>query len=512
MKKVYIILFLFSQIIQSQSDFSVEKFKSRFRLSGESMNMDGEPNIGMMGIGYDVFGLIKKYPNIYLGANSYSAMSGDRAGVFSFGVSAGYKKTIIKNSLFADFSVFVGGGGGGGAPDGGGLIIRPSFELEKRVNDKLSLRAGISRIDFPSGTISSTHVNFGLVLNGAIYFANEESVTPAKFVANGSSNKIRASFVNTTYSSFQGAVVEPNNTTYIPGTTIRLIGAEVDKFLSPNFYASVEFNGAVTGGIDGYMSYFLGGGFYYPFWNDRFFYDLRILAGSSGGGGVASGGGASFQFETGFGVKLLKSYELKILGGKTIAPWGTFEVNHFDIVLGKNFEIYKNEKLKFAKKAKVDSGEYRFQEIGFSTFNRTYIPPRIKDKKGNYYDKFFNLIGFELSVKINNYLSLIGSTIWAYQGSYGAYGEGWLGLSNNYQISDNWQLLLNGMVGAAGGGDINLGSGLLFQYSVGAEKVINDRLSFMMNVGQVRPLEGNFTPVHIDLGIKLKINKLIKIK
>lgn len=511
MKKLLICLVFITQLLQSQSDYSVERFRSRFRLSGESMHMDGEPNIGMIGIGYDIFGLVKKYPNIYLGANSYSAISGDRAGVFSFGVAVGYKKAIFKNSLFADFSIFLGGGGGGGAPDGGGLIIRPSFELEKPISNSLSLRAGISRIDFPSGTISSTHFNFGLVINESIYFANDKAGVSEKQDDNGSDSKIRASIVGTTYNRFHGAVVEPNNKTYIPGTTIRLIGAGVDKFLTPNLYASVEFNGAVTGGVDGYMSYFLGGGFYYPFMSERLFLDIRLLGGASGGGGVASGGGASFQVETGIGAKLFKSYELKIVGGKTFAPWGTLEVGHFDLVLAKNFETYRSEKMKIGEKLKVSSKKYKFQEIGFTTFNRTYIPPHLKDKKNNYYDDYFNLIGFELSTRINEHLSLLASTIWAYQGSYGAYGEGWLGFGTNHRLTENWDLIFKGMVGAGGGGDINLGNGLLFQYSVGAEKKINERLAFNINVGQFRPLEGNFTPIHIDLGLKIKINKLLKL-
>ena len=527
-KSIFILLFFLCQVIQAQSDFSIEKFDSRFRLSGESINMkgssynlngsfnpDGEPNIGMIGIGYDIFGLIKKYPNLFLGVNSYSAMSGDRAGIFSFGVAVGYKQPIIKKSLFAELSFFVGGGGGGRLKDGGGLILRPSLEFEKTITDIVSLRAGVSRIDFPSGVISSTHFNFGVVFNEGIYFANRiKKATLSDLVENENTNRIRVSLIGTLYNNFHGEVLSDTtgdvNVTYTKGNQIKLIGAEVSKFLTPNLYATVEFNGAVTGGIDGYMSYFLGGGFHYPMFNNRIFYDLRVLAGSSGGGGVATGGGASFQIETGLGVKLFKSYELKLLGGRTFAPWGTFDATHFDLSLGKSFDVYKNDKLKLKEKKEVSSKNYMFQEMGFTVFNRSYIPPNLKDQNGIKYDEFFNLIGFELTSRINNYLSVVGSTIWAYQGDYGAYGEGWLGLAADYDIHDDWMLVAKGMVGAGGGGGIDLGAGLFFQYSLGFEKIINDRLNFILNAGQVKPLEGNFTPIHIDLGIKLKINKIIK--
>jgi hypothetical protein len=508
MKKVFIITFLFiSTIVLSQAQYSIEKKASRVRLSGETMFMDGESNIGMVGIGYDIFGLIKKHPSAYFGINSYSAMTGERAGVFSFGIASGIKKKLFKN-LFYDFGIYLGGGGGGGAPDGGGLIVRPHFELEQKISNLVSLKAGIAKIDFPTGTISSTHFSYGLTFNGNSYMASKRKIKSNHTFSSIKSGKFRISLVGTVYNNFYGDLVEKGNKIYVSGTPVKLMGIQFDKYLSRNFYASLEFNGAFSGGVDGYMSYFLGGGMTLPIIKNKVFFDLRLLAGPSGGGGVATGGGASFQAEAGLGVDLFKNFQLKFLAGKTYAPNDTFEVSHFDIVVGKTFEVFNGIQNESIDNFEIETDDFNLSGLSLTTFNRTYFPPYILDKKGNEYDRYFNLIGFEMAKKLNKKLSLVGSTIWAYQGSYGAYGEGWLGLMMHHEINEDWDVNLKAMTGAGGGGDISLGGGLLFQYTVGIEKVLSNRFSLIGNFGRFEPLKGNFKPIIADIGLKFQLGQL----
>ncbi|WP_139959308.1 hypothetical protein [Flavicella sediminum] len=493
----------------AQQEFSIEKKTSRIRLSGETMHMDGEDNIGMIGIGYDLFGLVKKHPNVYLGVNSFSAMTGERAGIFSFGVSAGLKKRFFRTSLFYDVGVYVGGGGGGGAPDGGGLIVRPHFEFEQRVSKGLSLRAGIAKIDFPTGTISSTHFSFGLTLDESFYLASEKVNTNFERFSKFKNSTNRLSFVNTMYTSYQGEVVEKGNVTFVPGSKIELIGIQFDKYITPNFYGSLEFNGAYGGGVDGFMSYFIGGGMTLPIWKDKLFYDFRALVGPSGGGAVATGGGASFQIETGLGIQIFKDYQLKVLAGKTFAPGGTFEAFHYDFVFGKTIELFGGISDKSPQKFNIKTEDYQLQDFSFSVFNRTYFPPALKDKNGISYDHSFNLIGFEVAKRLNKYVSLVGATIWAYQGSYGAYGEGWVGVIGHQALKNNWELNAKVMAGAGGGGGIELGSGLLFQYTAGIEKKISEGISLFSNIGRFKPLKGNFDPLILDIGVKFQLGQLV---
>ena len=108
MKKVLSVLLFCSFLSFSQEKYQVEKLASRIRLSGEIVGMQGEPDLGFIGHGYEMFGLVSKFPKWYFGVNSYSALTGIRSGLFVFGISTGIQKPIIKDWLFYDAGFFIG--------------------------------------------------------------------------------------------------------------------------------------------------------------------------------------------------------------------------------------------------------------------------------------------------------------------------------------------------------------------------------------------------------------------
>lgn len=512
MKKLFLILLVLTELLYAQDTFQLEKYTSRYRLTGDNILMKEEPNIGVVGIGVDVFGLIKSKPSVYLGVNSYSALSGERSGIFSFGIAGGQKIAIDKNSSWSlDYGMFVGGGGGGNAADGGGLIIRPHLEIEKTINKTLSLRAGVAHVNFVTGAIKSTNANFGLSLNSDVFLANQTKEKDSIVnISNFLTRNLRFSLVGTSYQTFMGNLVNSHhNPTYIEGNPVRLIGASFEKLISNHTFVLVELNGAVKGGVDGYMSYFLGLGRDVYLYKDKLYLEGRLLAGPSGGGGVSLGGGASFQAEAGLGVKISDHYDIKLLGGKTIGPWGTMNVNHFDIHLSKKFETFGGTQQNLSSQ-NIQLPNFKLDPLNINVFNRVYFPPKAKGKFGVPYDSFFNLLGFEIEKELNKHLSVLGATIWAYQGSYGAYGEGWIGSKLKQSFYNINAVNVKLIVGAAGGGGLDMGSGLLFQYGLGYEKELNKNFTFLANVGQVKPLEGNFTPIFVDMGVKLNISQLVK--
>lgn len=502
---VFFIIFLTVQIVFSQS-YSVEKLPSRVRFSGESIRMFGdEPDMGFLGIGYEVFGLVSKLPDWYFGVNTYSALTGRRSGFFVFGISTGVKKPILKDKLFYDVGLYLGGGGGSAAPDGGGLMVRPHLDLEANLSKTIALRAGIAGVDFPDGgNITSLHANVGVSIAVDTYLTKriKEIQTTTD---NNDYYKLSASMLSTTLLNYKkGPTIGSNPDT---AEAISLIGFEVNRYLTKHLYATVELGGAYKGGVDGFMMYLSGLGYEVPLLNNLFVIEGRALVGGAGGGAVEFGGGLAVQAEVGLGLNI-KNYQLKVNVGKTYAPNGDFESNQVDLSLGRTFEFYKNN----VASAKVKSNDVALEDFMFSAFNRTYITGEEPDKRGEPYHKAFNLIGFEIEKKFNQKISLLASTIWAYQGRYGAYAEGWLGLQYYVPLSNTWQVYGKGLIGAGGGGDINLGNGLGYQYAIGLEKQLNNRVSLFANGGQVRPvLEGNFTPITIDVGLKLNISQLVKL-
>lgn len=488
----------------SQDKFQVEKLASRIRVSGEIVNMQGEKDLGYLGHGYEVFGLIPSAPAWYFGVNSYSALTGIRSGFFVFGITGGIQKPILKDWLYADAGLFLGGGGGSGAPDGGGLMVRPHLDLEAFVTKKISLRAGLSLVDFPSGAISSFNFNVGATINTDTYLANTIQTTE-KGNTSTFFNELEISALSSNLFNYKKGPLKSDVDVNENAPTISLIGAEVKSGHHNNFYGVLKLGGAFVGEVDGFMMLLSGLGYELPLtkWLSL---DAKGLLGGAGGGNVQFGGGFATQIEAGVGLRF-SDYFLNVNVGNTYAPNGNFQSNHLDISIGKKFKLYKNPAIKGSEL--VESDLLKKEEFSFSTYNRAYFSGDKNDKTGRRYDAVFNSIGFELEKKLNEYISVIGATVWAYQGNYGAYAEGWLGMQYYYHLSPTWSATAKGLFGAGGGGDINLGSGLVYQYSLGVQKVVNKRWSLILNAGQVRAVNGNFTPVLLDVGVKLNISQLV---
>lgn len=481
-------------------EHTVEKFPNRLRLSWETVAMSTEPDLGFFGIGVDLYRLVKKKNTVYVGLSSYSAVTGIRPGLITLGMSAGYRPRL-GNNWYADIGGFIGGGGGGGADDGGGLILRPHLELERTFGN-IGVQFGVSRIDFPSGSIQGNQVNVGLTFHGANYLKVPYNATVSlKETQNTNFKKLRFAIVGTQYMNLaKGSVNNPSV------SKVGLVGMQLESEMNEYFYSMLKLNGAFSGGTDGYMSVFLGLGAKYPFLYNRLFVEGRILAGPTGGGAINTGGGATTQFEGGVDLGLGKGYDLKLMAGKTLAPWGPFDANHIEIGIGKTFERIVAKKDIF----NVDAKDYYENKMGFALFNRVYFPPKANTKTGVPYLNSFNSLGIEIQKYLSDRFSINGGTVWAYQGDYGAYAEGLLGATYYQPVFDKTKLTLKGMFGAAGGGDLDTGSGLVVEYAFGLERSLSNRWDFFVNIGQTVPIEGNFKPISLDFGLKFNATQLIK--
>lgn len=506
MKNQFTLFLLFIVLSVNAQEYSVEAFPNRVRMSWETVSMSTESDLGFVGIGFDLFHLVKNTNTIYVGVNTYSAVTGIRPGLITLGMSAGWCPQISRKSLFLDLGAFVGGGGGGGAADGGGLIVRPHLDLEQRFGD-LGVRFGVSRIDFPSGEITGNQVNVGLSFSGTNYFKVEKS--GYKFVSSEGldTKNLRVVMVGTQYFNLsEGSVPSKPYVSYVG-----LLGMQLEATINPYLYGMIKLNGALAGGTDGYMSIFLGAGGKLPIIRNRLNIESRLLMGPTGGGGVESGGGATVQAELGLSFLFGNGYDLKLMTGKIFSPWGPFKTNHVEIGVGKSFDRLIPKKNSENNNAfNVKSKDYYVNDLAFSMYNRTYFPPNTTTKSGTPYLNSFNSLGFEIQKYLGERFSINGGTVWAYQGDYGAYAEGLIGATYYQPIFNKTKLSAKLMFGAAGGGDIDLGSGLLFEYALGIEREISDRWDFLVHVGQTQPFEGNFNPISLDIGLKFHISQLLK--
>ena len=495
----------------SSDEIYFKKHPLRYRFSFEPLKMTGEPNLGMVGIGADWF-LVPQLPNLYLTLNSYSAVTGNRPGLITFGTGVGYHQPLFNSRLALDAGVYIGGGGGGGAPDGGGLITRQHLSVWYHLN-KVGLMAGYSRMDFPTGDMGSNQFHAGISLSSIFHTAHPRQIQnrsnsdePISGEPSTSTSLTRVSVMGLQYLNFQDGPTDlPRNSE----RNIGLLGIGIDHFFHDDFYATLKLHGAVTGGVDGYMSYLIGIGYEKPLGRGSWSLDGQLLAGPSGGGQATTGGGGIVQGNVGVRKALGSAYSLKAALGQSVAPEGGFTGTFAEVSLSRSltFRYPTGETIHYTLQNDDQSHHFSVEIL-----NRTYRSPDALDKSGLPYDEYFNLLGFQIGKKLNKHLSAIGSTYWAYQGSYGAYAEGLVGLRYEYPISpQGWDLRFQGLVGAAGGGGIDLGSGLVFQYSAGISKTLSDTWALSLDGGQMQGLRGNFKPLFLDLGVAYRFSQIEKL-
>ena len=506
-------LLLFCLTLKIYGQVSLLKTPQRFRFSLETVSMEKEADLGFVGMGLDVFGLVTNNRHLYVGLHTFSAVTGKRPGLITLGMGIGYRFCPLStDKIYLDTGMFIGGGGGGGAPDGGGFILRPHIAIEG-IYKNIALQAGFSKIVFPSGEIASHQLFVGCNFHTDTYL---QKPYQKKTILSKTNNPLYRKFSlvieGITYLNFKkGSISKP----YVENRRAQLIGIHFKRDLNKYLYATARLNGAFGGGIDGYMSVLAGLGYQInPL--KRIKISPCIFIGASGGGGVESAGGATMQIELNSEINLFNNYFLKLIGGKTWAPWGAFQVTHLGIGLGKTFEAVKGFR-KDLESGGNPSNEFIVSEnilqkhsFGISASNRTYFSPNKKDKNKKDYLPVFQLLGFELSKKISKRWGISGATFWAYQGDYGAYAEGLLGFTYYPYIDLKNKLFLQFFWGAAGGGGIDVGEGLLFQYALGFERKINHRWSLFVKACKVQPVGGNFTPYSLDFGLQISINKLFK--
>ena len=518
----FIILCLSVGKFFAQDTYGVKVLPSKLTLSYESVNRDGEfigdtndvdSDIGFLGIGVNVFNVIPEYKPIYFGINSYSAVKGNYPGLITLGVTTGFKFNLIQNSWNLDTGVFIGAGGGGGARDGGGLIMRPHLTLQKEF-DLFSLNLGVSRIDFLSGSVRGNQITFGLSYNfnsflkpNNVHHEFSKVLTPSQLFLKKIQFALAATgYFNMTNNSIRSASGVNNELASSNG--VGLIGAQIGLFFNQNIYGVFKINGAMVGDADGYMSILLGAGYEKPIVKETLSLNFQAVAGPSGGGYVETGGGFISQLETGVTCNITQNLYVKLLAGKSFAPWGAFNSNHLECSLGTS--LYRmNPKLDPSNMDyKINNSGLFVNSLKVGIFNRTYFSPDSNDVWGRPYNDF-NLLGFYIKKNLKNNLYLNFATIWAYQGGYGSYAEGLLGLGYANELISGFGYDISCLFGAAGGAAIQLGNGLTVQSKLGVYKNINDVFRITTSYGKfIRMSSGNFNPTFLDIGVDFKLEQL----
>ena len=444
---------------------AVNAESGRVRVSFEDIPVSVTEDMGTLGVHYDM----KPFSDsdVYVGIGGYGALTGDRGGFFTGGVTLGYHRYVgddVIDGLAIDAGLFAGGGGGASAFPGGGLMLRSHLMLEQEIGD-VALRIGMVNTQFPNTSNSAyeraTHPSIGIVI--PTYQFNQPSKNSSAL----------------TTSIKRVAKIVPVSLRYRPDSDakkrggaslvddISLIGFQYQDYINNSLYRTFETYGAGTGGVDGYAKVLAGLGMNTELVEDVVNLDVKLSLGMAGGGGIDTGGGLIVQPMIGLDIKLAEGWRIKPMFGKTYAPSGNFSATTSELGLSWTGGKGKTE---------------------YSIKNKTYQPDAsARTKSGGVYADQIELLGLSLSKQVNDQIRVSGSAYGAYKGEVGAYAEGLFGIEVK---PFDLPVYMGYEFGVGGGGGMDVGEGLIHQYTVGTRVALSNTVDLSINVGRMQGMDG----------------------
>ena len=518
MKKIlaFLLILIQSQIVFSQEHITIpEKFSQTgfVNLDYVSIQMplnefgNPEKNMGLTGVHYNL--LLNK--SIYTGLGFYGSVNGERGGLFTLGLNLGIKKDIT-DKLFIDSGFHFGGGGGAGAPDGGGAFILPHVNLGYQFKN-FSTTLGYSAINFfDKGNITSSQFRLGIQIPLSYEytnFKNREKYFSTKKLKKTQWDSVaeKISFLIHLDNLSPYGDSQFTDFTSLNGKTIRLAGFEIASYFTDNWFAYFRADGAYHGIRGGYMDLFIGGGYKFSFNKNRTNILTKFAIGAGGGGGADTGGGVLIYPDISLEQQLLKDIFITINKGYLLNPNQHFTSS----TLGFGLKYYVHQQgIKQKNNTYYSSAKFKGLEISFG--QEMYLDAE-KDKLPNG-DLIPTENLYQLALQLNLFVTkniyLAGHTSFANFGNAGAYAEGLVGVGyqTNPILNNKVQIYAQILAGAAGGGWISTGQGLIFKPSIGFNYLLNDKLSLKTSVGRVKARGGNLNSTSFNVGLNYRISFL----
>ena len=411
--------------------------------------------------------------NLSFGQSLYSGASGDGGGAFFWGFEA-VKRFPLSSEWNLALSGFLGGGGGASQVVGDGTMLRFGAMGEYALTSNWSARAGLSHVSISGAPIDDWATSFGL----------RYQVSPrAKSGGTGGLKPTRASF-RTSKLQFPGTLSRSRTAQ----TQLQLVGAEASFALANGYETFLGGDGAVSGG-DGYMQVIGGLRKRWPLGPISLFGQSSI--GFGGGGDVDTGGGLIAGASVGMAFPIGELFDLDLTYGTLSAVSSNVSGSVTRLSLSRVFG--RDTK-------RVHSMEQQQWQVGLGL---SIQPPNASYMKSRSNDGIQPLMQ-ESSIDyfINKKTYLTGNAQTTISGGVAGYAVGLLGLGHEFDLGETWRMSLETHIGAAGGGGVDVGRGLLGGARVEIDYILSSNNAVSLGLGVLKSFNGGLDTPIAQLGFK----------
>ena len=437
----------------------------------ESLSLPAGESMGMAG-----FGVERKFNDYFSGSiGTWTAVSGQRGGFITIGFQ-GSAYLPISEPIGLEAGAFIGGGGGRGgySLSGGGLMLRGYLGLVGDMEEWGRIGAGVSYVDFPNaGTIDS----FQPVVFYSIPFgSSSRDFDGLAYEENSLAVVTRLVRVRSGVRDLSGNVQDD----------FTLLGIEWRSYLEDDVFVRFETEGAAGGSSTGYMQILLGAGMQVPL-SDAVWIDGSFGLGGGGGGNVDTGGG--FLFDVAADIRCALSDDLFASAGVSWlrAPDGDLNAFCPSLEIGATFgKKAQPSDEKLPVRVRMVNQHYFNGSDGWRSFSA---------------DKNVENLGVQFDYFPVSWAYLTGQALAAYDGDAGSYMIGLLGGGLHQEIAGPLFVEAEGLVGAAGGGGLAMGSDLAWQVNGGIGLQVSRDVAVMATAGRLDAANGPFSADVIGLSL-----------
>ena len=384
----------------------------------------------------------------------------------------------------------------------GGGILYPNAGLQYKT-DKFSFGVQYGYMNFFTGIQKNDNISFFIEIPTTLRVSSYSDSNKTFTVNNNNNNNDKPAVKSVQQITFDYFFPIGNSRTDASTTpqyhqidhTLSILGFEYQRYLNPTtfIYAHVD---AMYGGLTaGFMDLFIGAGKNLKV-TDRINFFGKFGLGAAGGRIFPEGGlamypsvGADIRITDKFGLSGHAGYH-KALGGIASfeAYTAGFSLKYYGLSGGTK-DPFTDENIT----------EIKTQGISLGVQNQTYFDVA----KFGIPDSNLQLIALKVNYDLNHRFYIAGEASFAYEGKSGGYAHGifGLGIKSNKFCNDKLSGFIEIAGGAAGGGRVDSGEGILVRPTAGINYHVNNDLSFNISGGHMVSPWGNVSSSNINIGL-----------
>lgn len=429
---------LVAPVVGSTGDVLLQR-SSSVRLGFETVQLPAGETIGLVGTTY----LVTLGAGMSAGPAVYGALSGRRGGLFTLGGEVAWEHALA-GPVSLGVGLFAGGGGGGSAPVGGGFMLRPHAGLRW---DLGGVSAGLSYalVRFGDGVIDGQQLGVSVHVPTAFRYVSIEHLDA--LVASPERGGLGFDRVHATAGAYRPLGGARRASGGALTSTIGLVGVRGEQSLGGGAFWGIEGAGAATGGVTGYAEYLATIGTRYALAADRVGVGMRLSLGMGGGGDVDVGGGLLVRGAAEATCRVTHNFALAIEGGIAAAPQASFKAGYGSLALRWTLDDAAPDAVAASSVRTEWSGgveQYAAARKDGSTRELRAVVLRV--------NRFIAPLAY-----------LTGQARSAAGGGAGGYTAGLVGAGAQGTLGGNWMASAELLVGAAGGGGVDTGNGIITQ-------------------------------------------------